>query len=44
LLACGSPIEVLREDRLRHAYGIPIVVRHEPDGRVVTFVDGAVAR
>jgi len=44
LLACGTPAEVLREDRLRHAYGIPIVVRHEPDGRVVTFVDGAVAR
>jgi len=41
LLACGSPHEVLEETRLQAAYGIPIAVRHEPDGRVVTFVDVA---
>jgi iron complex transport system ATP-binding protein len=39
LLACGTPVEVLEEARLRRAYGIPIAVRHEPGGRVVTFVD-----
>jgi iron complex transport system ATP-binding protein len=44
LLACGSPVEVLEEDRLRSAYHIPIVVRHEPDGRVVTFVDAVAVR
>lgn len=37
LLAWGTPSEVLEETRLSHAYGIPIAVRHEPDGRVVTF-------
>jgi iron complex transport system ATP-binding protein len=44
LLACGTPADVLQEERLRAAYGIPIAVRHEPDGRVVTFVDGVAAR
>jgi iron complex transport system ATP-binding protein len=44
LLACGTPNDVFEEARLRRAYGIPIVVRHEPDGRVVTFVDGVAAR
>jgi iron complex transport system ATP-binding protein len=44
LLACGPPSTVLEEARLRSAYGIPIAVRHEPDGRVVTFVDRAVLR
>jgi iron complex transport system ATP-binding protein len=44
LLACGTPADVLQEERLRAAYGIPISVRHEPDGRVVTFVDGVAAR
>jgi len=38
LLAWGTPAEVLEEERLAVAYGIPIAVRHEPDGRVVTFV------
>jgi ABC-type hemin transport system ATPase subunit len=37
LLAWGTPAEVLEEDRLARAYGIPIAVRREPDGRVVTF-------
>jgi iron complex transport system ATP-binding protein len=37
LLAWGPPGEVLVESRLSEAYGIPIAVRHEPDGRVVTF-------
>ena len=37
LLACGTPAEVFDEARLSRAYGIPIAVRHEPDGRVVTF-------
>jgi iron complex transport system ATP-binding protein len=39
LLACGSATEVLNEERLQRAYGIPIAVRHEPGGRVVTFVE-----
>lgn len=38
LLAWGSPVEVLDEARLSRAYGMPIAVRYEPDGRVVTFV------
>jgi iron complex transport system ATP-binding protein len=37
LLAWGTPGEVLEEERLALAYGIPIAVRREPDGRVVTF-------
>jgi iron-chelate-transporting ATPase len=37
LLAWGTPGEVLEEARLTQAYGIPIAVRREPDGRVVTF-------
>ncbi|GAC1415428.1 MAG: Fe(3+) dicitrate ABC transporter ATP-binding protein FecE [Candidatus Velthaea sp.] len=37
LLACGTPSEVYDEARLERAYGIPIAVRREPDGRVVTF-------
>jgi len=37
LLAWGTPAEVLEEARLTRAYGIPISVRREPDGRVVTF-------
>lgn len=37
LLACGTPSDVLDAERLSTAYGIPIAVRHEPDGRVVTF-------
>jgi len=44
ILACGTPVEVYDEARLARAYGIPIAVRREPDGRVVTFAAPPPAR
>jgi len=37
LLACGPAAEVFDEARLGRAYGIPIGVLRESDGRIVTF-------
>jgi len=37
LLACGPPVDVFEESRLTRAYAIPIAVRREAGGRVVTF-------
>ncbi len=37
LLACDTPATVLDEALLARVYGIPIAVRHEPDGAVITY-------